>query len=503
MTMNIADSLVKGASYYPDRKALIFGGEAYTYAKMNKIVDGVAGYLASLGLSKGDRLCLYMPNRPEWIMFYYGAVRIGGIVVCVPSAFKREEARGLINDSSSSILVTSSELMLQIPPSVTIPSVRKIIVVDQDEEFRSVLTGGSEYCWTAGTNTIGDDVAAVLYTGGTTGTPKGAMLMHRNILFNAQNIAYHERLRSEDAGVCFMPLSHVFAQCHILNPYLYSGCAVALFPGFDIDKVMNAVDEHGITRFYAVPTVYIRLLNHPECTKLLKNLRYVFSAATSMPGEIARQWTDLFNLPIHEAYGMTETAACVTYNHMYRYRAGSVGTPAGVVEVKIFDAQDNELKPGERGEIVIRGPNVMKGYIARPEETTAAFRNGWFHSGDVGILDDEGYVYIVDRIKDVIVTGGENVYPREVEDVLISHTAVNECAVVGLPDPEFGEAVTAFVTLKTGAAVDARALVAFCKEKIASYKAPKKVHVLPDLPRTPVGKILKRELKKSSRQRPG
>jgi long-chain acyl-CoA synthetase len=237
-------------------------------------------------------------------------------------------------------------------------------------------------------------------------------------------------------------------------------------------------------------------LNNPDSKNYLKTLTYVFSAATSMPAEIVRQWHQEYRLSIHESYGMTESASIVTFNHRYRHKIGAVGVAAGLAEVKLIDSQDKEVRPGETGEIVIRSPNIMKGYFNQPEETANALRNGWFHSGDVGRFDDEGYLYIVDRTKDLIITGGENVFPREVEELLYSHEAVNECAVVGKPHPEYGEAVTAFVTLKEGNVPDEEGMIRFCKERLARYKVPKRIHFVKELPKSPQGKILKRELKK-------
>jgi len=493
--MNIANSFVVGALSYPDRRALIFDDTAYTYAQMNGIIESTSGYLASLGVVRGDRIALYMANRPEWVMFYYAVARMGATAVCVPGAYKKEEMVGLVNDSGSSILVTSEDLASEIPVSRDIPSVRKVIVVDEDEGFRSIKGGEKKFAPVDG-RTTGDDVGAILYTGGTTGVPKGAMLTHRSLVTSAQNIAYLERQSPEDVGICFMPLNHVFAQCHIMNSFFYSCATLVLFQSFDMERILTAVARHKVTRFYAVPTVYIRFLNEPASRERLRSLKYVFSAATSMPAEIVRQWLDTFGLPINEAYGMTETASCVTFNHLFRHKIGSIGTPAGIVEVRLVDGDDNDVERGQRGEIVVRGPNVMKGYFNRPEETAAALGNGWLHSGDVGVFDEEGYLYIVDRLKDVIITGGENVFPKEVEDVLYGHEAVNECAVVGLPHPEYGEAVTAFVTLKEGKTVDGAALISFCKGRLARYKVPKAVRFVTELPKTPQGKILRRELKK-------
>jgi long-chain acyl-CoA synthetase len=448
--MNVADVFRKAALYFPDKTALIFGDASYTYGEMNGVIDGVAHYLLNLGASKGDRIALYMANRPEWMMFYYAAARIGAVAVCVPGAYRKEEMKGVVNDSQSFILVTSEDLRSQIPPSETMPSVSEIIFVEADETVQSILRGEKFLQPVLDKITDGDDSCSILYTGGTTGVPKGAILTHRNLLYSAQNVAYYERLIPEDVGVCFMPLNHVFAQCHIMNTYFASGATLVLFPAFDMDKVTAAVIERRVTRFYAVPTIYIRFLNNAQARNQLKSLRYVFSGGTSMPAEIVRQWVGTFGLPIYEAYGMTEAASIVTFNHLFRHKIGSIGMPAGIVEVKLVDSNGTEVKQGDQGEIVIRGPNIMKGYFEQPEETAMALRDGWFYSGDVGVYDNEGYLYIIDRIKDVIITGGENVYPKEVEDTLHQHNAVNECGVVGFPDHEYGEAVTAFVTLKPG-----------------------------------------------------
>jgi long-chain acyl-CoA synthetase len=494
--MNVADEFKNAALYCPDKNALIFGNISYTYAEMHRIIQNIAGYLLHLGVAKGDRIALYMPNRPEWILFYYGIARIGAISVCVPAAYKTHEMKEVVQDSRSSIIVTSEVLHAQIPPLETLPLIRQTLIIEQDEIFQSILRGNTSFTIPAEVDTTGDDTAAILYTGGTTGTPKGAMLTHRNLLYSAQNVAFHERMIPDDIGICFLPLNHVFAQCHIMHTF-FAGCGtLILFPGFDMDTIAAAVVAHRVTRFYAVPTIFIRFLNNPESRKQLKSLRYVFSGGTSMPAEIVRQWMESFGIPIHEAYGMTEAASIVSFNHLFRHKIGSIGMPAGIIELKVVDSHGNELKQGERGEIIIRGPNIMKGYYEQPEETAHALRNGWLHSGDVGVFDEEGYLYIVDRIKDIVITGGENVFPKEVEDLLHQHKAVNECGVVGLPHKEYGEAVTAFVTLKPDTTIDERALITFCKERLANYKVPKSIHFVADLPKTPQGKILRRELRK-------
>lgn len=496
--MNISNILIQGALCFPQKKALIYGDQSYTYEELNHRIDQIALYLRDLGVRREDRIGIYLPNIPEWILFYYGAARLGAISVCIASAFKREEMSHLVRDSLSSIVITCEELLPQVPERKEIPHVKKIIVIERDQTLREIVEGkGKGSIPLKPVECDGDDVATFLYTGGTTGVPKGAMLTHKNLIISAQNVCYNEKTVPEDVGLCFMPLTHVFAQCHIMNSTFYGCATLVLAKGFDMDAVLASVAKNQITRFYAVPTVYIRFLNNPDSKRYLKTLNYVFSAATSMPAEIVRQWQQEYGLPIHEAYGMTESASMVTFNHRYRHKVGAVGVPVGIVEVKIVDPQDKEVAPGETGEIVIRGPNIMKGYFNQPEETVHAFRNGWFHSGDVGRFDEEGYLYIVDRIKDIIITGGENVFPKEVEDILYTHEAIDECAVVGRPHPEYGEAVTAFVTLKKGKVIDEESLIRFCKERLARYKVPKKVHIVKELPKSPQGKILRRELKRA------
>ncbi|MBW2031399.1 MAG: long-chain fatty acid--CoA ligase [Deltaproteobacteria bacterium] len=493
--MNLSHVISRGAWYFPDKDAIVYGQRRLTYKELEDRIDRVAAYLRELGLSKGDRVAIYLGNCPEWIMIYYGIIRIGAVAVCISSAYRSSELGHLLSDSRPGVLVTSEALDANIPESPD-SGFMDILVLEKDKVFSGLLNSQEgrskghqiEPC-------DADDTCVQLYTGGTTGVPKGAMLTHKNILYTSQNVCYHERMRPEDKLLCFMPLNHVFAGCHIMNSCFYSCATLVLHRGFEMEEIISSIRTNQVNRFYAVPTVYIRILNTPEYHKYLDSMTYSFSAATSMPLEIVRQWKKMFGLDIHEAYGMTETSSLVTFNHIYRHKPGSVGTPAGVVEVKILDDQGREAGKGEEGEIVIRGPNVMKGYFDRPEESAEAIRGGWLHSGDVGRMDEEGYLYIVDRIKDMIISGGLNVYPTEVEGVLYTHEAVEECAVTGTRHQEYGEAVTAFVKLKKDRVVSDGALIRFCKERMASYKAPKRVIFLDELPKTPQGKILKRELR--------
>jgi long-chain acyl-CoA synthetase len=323
------------------------------------------------------------------------------------------------------------------------------------------------------------------------------MLTQEGMNFSSQTTVYCERSTEADQALCFMPFNHVFGQIHIMNATILSCGCLEILPGFDLDRIVEAIAAGRVTKFYAVPTVYIRLLSLPNLEKKLGKLRYCFSAAASMAREIVKQWKERTGLTIAESYGMTEGMP-VTYNHYYpeRHRVGSVGTLVQGVEVQIRDTAGNRLEPGQEGEICVRGRNVMKGYLHNPEGTRAAFWEGeWLRSGDIGLFDEQGYLYIVDRLKDMVITGGENVYPREVEEVLYQHPAVEECAVIGLPDLEWGERVTAFIVPKAGETIDAEELKSFLKLWLAPFKVPKEYISVGELPKSPAGKLLKRKLR--------
>ncbi len=495
--MNLSNTISRGAQHFPDHEAVIFGHTRFTYRELNTAVDLLAARLQGMGIRRNDRVALYCENRPEWIMIYYAIIRTGATVVCVSSSYRGVELEHLLTDSEPALMITSEDLVSHIPPEV-LPRGLEALVIERDDFIAALGRKEMPEAKTAFhcLDCDADDPCVVLYTGGTTGIPKGAMLTHTNLLYTAQNVCFHERMTARDRGLCFLPLNHVFAGNHIMNSLFYACGTLVLHKGFDMDLIVSSIESNRVTRLYAVPTVYIRFLNTPESHPCLKSIGYSFSAATSMPSEIVRQWKETFGLNIHEAYGMTESSSLVTFNHMFRHKIGSVGTPAGVVEVRIADEEGRALPDGKDGEILIRGPNVMKGYYNRPEETAGAIQGGWLRSGDVGRIDEEGYLFIVDRIKDMIISGGLNIYPNEVENVLYRHEAVEECAVVGLPHEEYGETVVAFIRLKEAREATENQLMEFCKKHIASYKAPKQINFVADFPRTPQGKLLKRELRK-------
>ena len=494
-TMNLSAMIEKSARYFKDKPAIVFGSRQYTYAEFNTAVNRVARYLLDRGLRPGDRAAIFAGNRPEWAAVYYGIVRAGGVAVCLSASYKKKEIEPLVNDSGARWIFFGPETEEQLPDREEIPAT-ETLGLERDPALVDLFAPtGNPDGKPVMADRGADDPCAILYTGGTTGTPKGAVLSHGNILFTAQNVCYHERTSPQDRSVCFMPLNHVFGGNHIMNSIFYGCGTLVLHRGFDMDRVLASLAENAVTRFFAVPTIYIRMLDNPDSLKGFETVSYCFSAATSMASEIVRRWSETFGLTIHESYGMTETASLVTFNHLYQHRIGSVGTLAGVVEARLVDPEDNPVPVGETGEIVIRGPNIMTGYFNKPKETAHAMRGGWLHSGDIGRFDEEGYLYIVDRIKDLVISGGLNVYPSEVEEILYTHPAVDECVVVGMPDQEYGEAVTAFVILRRGCEAAQEELIAHCKSRMASYKAPKKVVYVQDLPKTPTGKILRRAIR--------
>ncbi len=348
------------------------------------------------------------------------------------------------------------------------------------------------------------DTAVILYTSGTTGKPKGAELSHSNMVMNALVVRDLFKLQSDDIQLITLPLFHSFGQTCQMNTSVLVGNTMVLIPRFDPDAVLGSMEKEKVTIFCGVPTMYWALLNHKDAgkydlKKIAANLRVGVSGGASMPLEVMKGFEERFNVPILEGYGLSETSPVATFNRLDRVRKpGSIGTPIWGVQVKVVDEHSNDLPPGEPGEIVIRGHNIMKSYYRKPEATAAAIRNGWFHSGDVGKMDEDGYFYIVDRVKDMIIRGGFNVYPRDVEEVLMTHPAISLVAVIGVPDEARGEEVKAYVVLKEGASATPEEIIAWSKKQMADYKYPRLVEIVDSLPMTATGKILKKELRKQA-----
>jgi long-chain acyl-CoA synthetase len=494
--MNIAQNVERAAIFFPDKIAILFEDRQITYKELDQAGNRLANAFAAHGIKKGDRVALYLPNIPEFAICYLAAVKIGAIAVSVNPMLKSEELKYLLNDSGSKLICTVEELL---PHVVTndYPTVTHVLVCEGDSAGNPTLADWSNAGTIDGKSVEMNpqDPAVLLYTSGTTGFPKGATLTHGNVVSNVWATVHHAGFKRDDRLPLFLPLFHVFGQNFIMNGAFNACATLVLYRRFVPDLFLDSVGKDKVTLFFAVPTIYIALLNMDLSKYDLSSLRYEFSAAATMPREISAQWTERFGRSIYEGYGLTECSPFAAYNHDFRHKFGSVGTPVENFEVKILDEEDNEVPLGDWGEICIKGPGVMSGYWNRPEETALALRNGWLHSGDTGAMDEEGYIFIVDRVKDMINVAGFKVWPAEVEQSLYKHPAVKEIAVYGVPDPEKGEKVKAAVVLKDGVTCTKEEIITYCKEKMANYKIPHSVDFVGELPKSATGKILKRVLR--------
>jgi long-chain acyl-CoA synthetase len=491
--MNLATNLERSAYFFPDRPAVVDGQSETSYAQLNCQANRIATGLLKLGARPGDPIALCAPNSVGWLAFYFGCLKIGAVAVTLPRLVKGDELQALLGLAKPKIIYTGEDRLEDLEVLRGSGVLKQVIGKACDLDLRQLAEMGTASFRAFDRDR--SDTAAVLFTGGTTGTPKGVMLSHENINTAIHHVVFNERSSELDRALCFLPFNHVFGQMHIMNATILSGGSIELLPAFDMERVLSVMASGRVTKLFAVPTVYVRLLAQEDLNEKLGSVRYCFSAAASMAEEVVRQWKERTGLAIYEAYGMTESASMVTYNHYHRHVVGSVGTPVGTVELDIRDAEGDPKPAGEEGEICVRGRNIMKGYLSAPEETQAVFWGEWFRTGDVGVITEDGYLYIVDRIKDMIITGGENVYPREIEERLYAHPAVQECTVIGLPDREWGERVTALIIPKPGRSLDTKELNRYLKTHLSPFKVPKEYRVVDDFPKSPAGKILKRALR--------
>ncbi len=514
--MNVSNNIERSTTYFPEKTALIFEGKTWTYRRLNEQVNRIATGLRRLGINPGDRVCLFLPNIPEFIFAYYGLQKIGAVSVSINAMCKSEEVKYIANDSGAVAIFTHPDMYPYVAAAqAEAPALKTVILCESQGQKPEPepLTGAAvltyEELSAQGTPEFkAADLerrhpAAILYTSGTTGKSKGALLSHENIASNMYATAHHAGYRPDDVLVLFLPLFHVFGQNFVTNAALNAGAAMVLHRRFEMDAVLNSIDQYGGTMFFAVPTIYIYLLNADLSKYSFKSVRYCFSAAATMPVEVSKAWTERFGLRIYEGYGLTETSPFACYNHDFNHKFGSIGTPIEGVEMKVVDENGDELPPGQLGEIIIRGPGVMLGYWGREEDTKQAIRDGWFHSGDIGMTDEEGYFFIVDRVKDMINAAGFKVFPREVEEVIYLHPEVKEVAVIGVSHPVKGEEVKAWVVLRPGAAVSGDDLIQFVQEKIATYKVPRQIEIVSEIPKSPTGKILKRVMRDMEAARGG
>ncbi|MCG8563455.1 MAG: long-chain fatty acid--CoA ligase [Desulfobacterales bacterium] len=515
--LNLVSTFEYSAREFPTKKAVVFGEQSFTFAQILAMVNKVANALTAQGIGKGDKVALSCPNLPYFPIIYYGILKTGAVVVPLNVLLKGREIAYHLKDSEA-----RAYFCFQGTPEL--PMAQEGFAgfeqVDNCELFYVITADPTAASPIEGTQTLGqligpaepvfdtvvtspEDTAVILYTSGTTGFPKGAELSHNNLVMNALCCRILMEATVDDVQVLVVPLFHSFGQVVQMGGGFATGNTLVLIPKFDPEAVLNAIQNEGGTVFAGVPTMYWALLNYEDkegkfdINKIADTLRLGISGAASLPVEIIKGIETKYKIPILEGYGLSETSPVVTFSHLHNQRKpGSVGTPIWGIEVAVFDRENQALPPGEVGEVVVRGHNVMKGYYNKPEATAEAFDGtAWLHTGDLGKMDEDGYLYIVDRVKDMIIRGGYNVYPREIEEVLLTHPDISLAAVLGMPHESHGEEVTAFLVLHPGATATAEDIVAWSKEQMAAYKYPRIVHVRETLPMTATGKILKKDLR--------
>jgi long-chain acyl-CoA synthetase len=530
------------ANRFPGRPALIYYGSKLTYAQLSNLANRFAIGLQRLGIQKGDRVAIALPNIPQFPIAFYGALRAGAVVVATNPLYTEREMQHQLADSGARIIVmldmfyptvravrakTDLEHVIVTSPSDFLPPVLRVLyplsqrrekqlqpALTADEmqndstlhTMQSILkarpTGEIEH-FNLPVPTSGDDLAALQYTGGTTGLAKGAMLTHRNLLANAlQTSSWTPKAQpGNEIGLCVAPFFHVYGLTVGMNLSIRMGATLVIQPRFNAKAVLKAIRRYRPSTFPGIPTMYVAVMREagPDAT-YMQSIKYCISGAAPLPTKVQADFEALTHGKLVEGYGLSEAAPVTHCNPLTdQRRSGSIGLPLPNVEAAIMNRATGELlPPGEEGEIVVKGPNIMRGYWHREAETEDIFVNGWMRTGDIGKMDEDGYFYIVDRAKDLIIASGFNIYPREIEEVLYSHEAVEEAAVIGVPHEYRGETVAAFIVLKSGFEPDEKtreSIMAYCKQHLTAYKVPKTIEFRDSLPKSLVGKILRRELR--------
>ncbi|CAG7573509.1 long-chain acyl-CoA synthetase [Barrientosiimonas humi] len=491
--MNLARLFTDTVASDPDRRALLLDDTVFTYGEIDEASARVATLLTDRGIASGDAVGVMLPNTPQFVIAYYGVLRAGGVVVPMNPLLKSREVAYYLGDSGARMLFAAEAFGPEAQAGAE-QSGAEVVIVGEPAGFVSSLRDQEPRPEVA--DREDDDTAVLLYTSGTTGQPKGAELTHANLASNVR-VTQDDLLQLTADDVVFggLPMFHVFGQTCALNTAMAAGATLLLLPRFDAGVAAELLATHRATVFAGVPTMYAALLGLDDAPAL-PDLRVCVSGGASMPVEVLRRFEERFDAPVLEGYGLSETSPVASFNLPDRERrVGSIGVPVSGVEMRVLDPQGQEVATGEVGEIAVRGANVMKGYWNRPEQTAEVLSDdGWFRTGDLGKRDEDGYFYIVDRKKDLVIRGGYNVYPREIEEVLYEHPDVAAAAVVGVPHPSLGEEVGAAVVLKTGASTTADELRDFVKQRVAAYKYPRLVWVEDDLPKGPTGKIQKRDI---------
>ena len=490
--MNLATAFATSVEKHPGKIALHWGDGEFTYATLFAQSRAVAAELTGkFGVKPGDRIALWVKNCPEFVPAVFGILSAGGVVVPINNFFKPAEVGYILNDAGANVLITDAELAVH---ADALKAARPALEILRVEQFTSEIANRQSPI----ANQTESDLAALLYTSGTTGHPKGAMLTHGTFLHNVASCVTALAVREDDRVVVALPQFHSFMfTVGTLLPVLCGGGILLLKTLHPFKSVLEEIARHRGTILPAVPSFFRALLAVPEFGKL--PLRLCISGGAPLPVEVFNEFTRKFPFPLREGYGPTESSPVATVNPIYGInQPGSIGKPIPNVELSIRDEASQELPAGAIGEICICGGNVMRGYWHQPEETAKVLRDGWLYTGDVGYRDAEGYYYITDRKKDMLLVNGINVYPREIEEVIYQFPGVKDAAVIGVPDPRKGEQPVAFVSAAEGQTIEGKALLQFVRDKLADYKVPKRVIFVPALPRNATGKILKTELRKQA-----
>jgi long-chain acyl-CoA synthetase len=507
MSFNLATILTETATATPDAPVHVAGGAATTYRELDEQSGRFAAGLRESGLSPGQVVAVQLPNVPQFLTMYFGALKAGMIMLPLNPLLKAPEIEFHLADSGASILIGLDGIHAEAAKACAQLDVPLYLVSTDGAVLPDQASPASELISSASLSVPGgdvrpgdaDDTAVLIYTSGTTGKPKGAELTHFQLYMNCTIAGQLFGARSDDVTLAVLPFFHVFGLSSVINVSVRYGGCLSILPRFDIDAVLDAIARDRCTVIAGVPTMLHALALQDITGRDLAALRVAVSGGASLPEDVMSSFEAKFGIAVLEGYGLSETGSTSSFNRPDDRRALSIGKPIWGVQMRIGDTRDSPLPPGRDnvGEILIRGHNVMKGYLRQPDATAAALRDGWLHTGDVGYRDEDGFFFIVDRIKDLVIRGGYNVYPREVEEVLYAHPDIREAAVLGRPDERLGEEVVAVVVRHAHSTVGADEVIAYCRERLAAYKYPREVRFIAELPKGPTGKILKAPLRAS------
>jgi long-chain acyl-CoA synthetase len=525
--ITMPQALTRSVNQFPNKAALIFIDARISYQQLDRMVNRFANALIDLGVKPGDKVAMLMPNMPQLVAATYGAWRAGAVVVMNNPLYTDKELEYQFNNSESTFLVTLDLLgprMIALKPKTPIRHIviahirdhlhfpkKQLLPIVAKNKHRHIPPTPHVYEWmdllkkypesNPKVPVDFESLACLQYTGGTTGVSKGVMLTHANLVKNVQQaLAFFPGFNAGESTLLgTLPFFHSFGLTACMNYCIWMGWTDVLIPRPEPDALLQAIHKHKVNFFPAVPTMYVGVLNHPKASRYnLTSIKGCFSGAAPLPVEVIKEFESKTGSQICEGYGLSETSPIVTTNPYGGVtKVGSVGLPLPDTDLKIVDLIDGqkEMPVGEAGEIIIKGPQVTSGYYKMPEETAIAIRDGWLYTGDIGKMDEDGYFYIVDRKKDMIIAGGYNIYPREIDEVLFEHPKILEACAVGIPDPYRGETVKAFVVVKPGETLTAEEVIQYCQGKLAKYKVPKSVEFMASLPKSGVGKILRKELR--------